>query len=272
MVDDSGTLSVPGADLYYEIRGSGPMLVISQSGEGDANRSERLVRHLEADLTIVTYDRRGLSRSTIHGTRGASIATHADDVIRVLDHLTDEPAAMLGCSLGAAIGLHVAVSHPARLSTLIAHEPITPWVLPSTARAEHLQELTEIQQRFNSDGWQAALAPMVRSLGIDPAHQEHEPGAELPPITPEREANFAYFLEHDVDAARRDTLELDDVRNSPVRIIPAAGSLTPPHVFDYQCAKWLATARGEPLITLPGGHNGNLTHPARYASLVRELL
>lgn len=179
---------------------------------------------------------------------------------------------MLGCSLGAAIGLHIAVSHPVRLSTLIAHEPITPWILPNAARAEHLQELKEIQGRFHRDGWQAALAPMVRSLGIDPAHQEHEPGVKLPPITREREANFAYFLGHDIDAARHDALEVDDVRDSPVRIVPAAGSLTPRHVFDHQCAEQLAAARGTALITFPGGHNGNLTHPACYASIVRELL
>ena len=29
-------LPVPGASLYYEVRGSGPVLLISQSGEGDA--------------------------------------------------------------------------------------------------------------------------------------------------------------------------------------------------------------------------------------------
>lgn len=263
---------MPGADLYYEIRGHGPMLVISQSGEGDANRSEELVRQLETDFRVVTYDRRGLSRSTIHGKPGASIATHAEDVVRLLDHVTGESAAMLGCSLGAAIGLHLAVSDPGRLSTLIAHEPITPWMLSSAARAEHLDELEKIQGCFRRGGWRAALAPMVRSLGIDPALQEHEPGVELPPITREREANFAYFLGHDVEAARNDALELDAVRDSTVRIIPAAGSLTPQHVFDYQCAEQLAVVRDVRLISFPGGHNGNLTHPAQYASIVSGLL
>ena len=272
MASDSGILHVPDADLYYEVHGRGPILVISQSGEGDANRSDALVRHLEANFRIVTYDRRGLSRSTIRGNPGASVATHADDVVRVLDHLTGEPAAMLGCSLGAAIGLHVATAYPDRLSTLIAHEPITPWILSEAACAEHLLELEEIQSCFRRGGWRAAVAPMVRSLGIDPASQEHEPGVELPPITREREANFVRFLGHDVGAARCDRLEVGDVRDSPVRIIPAAGSLTPHHVFDYQCAQQLAAVRGTSLISFPGGHNGNLTHPARYARVLGGLL
>ena len=38
----TGRLPVPGASLHYEVRGTGPMLLISQSGEGDADRSAAL--------------------------------------------------------------------------------------------------------------------------------------------------------------------------------------------------------------------------------------
>ncbi|MFC7649111.1 alpha/beta fold hydrolase [Streptosporangium lutulentum] len=61
----TGLLDVPGALLHYEVRGTGPLLLISQSGEGDAGRSVDLVDHLVEDHTVVTYDRRGLSRSTL---------------------------------------------------------------------------------------------------------------------------------------------------------------------------------------------------------------
>ena len=61
----TGMLHVPGARLYFEVRGTGPLLLISQSGEGDAGRSVDLVDQLVEDHTVVTYDRRGLSRSTL---------------------------------------------------------------------------------------------------------------------------------------------------------------------------------------------------------------
>src|SRR5215211_2630031 len=81
----TGTLPVPGATLFYEVRGAGPLLLISQSGEGDANRSADLVDHLAADHTVVTYDRRGLSRSTLTDpTRPGTLADHADDAHRLL--------------------------------------------------------------------------------------------------------------------------------------------------------------------------------------------
>src|SRR5690349_5731606 len=97
-------LEVPGAVLHYRLEGSGPLLLISQSGEGDADRTVDLVGHLKDEYTVLTYDRRGLSRSRLD--RPATMADHADDVHRLLAHLTDEPVAMLGCSLGAVIGLH----------------------------------------------------------------------------------------------------------------------------------------------------------------------
>src|SRR5690349_17170415 len=151
-------LIVDGATLYYELRGAGPLLVISQSGEGDAGRSTDLVDHLATDHTVLTYDRRGLSRSTpADPTRPITLAEHADDVHRLLATVTDEPARMLGCSLGAVIGLHLAVRHPGRIGTLVAHEPVAPWLLPAAERAHHERELLDLQKIYRDGGLAAAL-------------------------------------------------------------------------------------------------------------------
>ncbi|MFE3445117.1 alpha/beta fold hydrolase [Nocardia sp. NPDC059180] len=270
---ETATLPVPGAELYYEVRGHGPLLLISQSGEGDANRTDALVQHLHDDFTVVTYDRRGLSRSTIHdGTRPPTMATHADDVHRLLAQISRGPAHVLGCSMGAVIGLHLAVDHPEQLDTLIAHEPVAPWLLAATDRAEHLRELEHCQQVFHTDGWQAALAPMARTLGINPADQDIEPGVQLPAITAERAANFGYFLGSDFTAVRTDWLDVARAKHSGVRIIPAAGRTTPPQVFDRKCATELAGLLGTEVAIFAGGHNGNMTHPRAYADQIRSII
>lgn len=270
---ETATLQVPGAELYYEIRGTGPMLLISQSGEGDARRSEDLVRHLENEFTVLTYDRRGLSHSLIHDpSHPATIATHADDVHRLLTAVTDAPVRMLGCSMGASIGLHLATTHPEQLHTLIAHEPVSPWLLAATDRAHHLRELEECQRIFHAEGWQAALAPMVRTLGINPADQDTEPNLTPNPITPERATNFAYFIAHDFTAVREDWLDATHLQATGVDIVPARGARTPTHVFDRKCADELGTLLDVAVAEFPGGHNGNLTHPAAYAEKLRALI
>ncbi|MFI9382654.1 alpha/beta fold hydrolase [Kutzneria sp. NPDC052558] len=263
------TMTVPGATLYYEVRGQGPTLLISQSGEGDANRTVDLVNHLVDDHTVITYDRRGLSRSTLTGPPGA-IADHADDVHLLLAELTDEPVAMLGCSLGAVIGLHLAVKHPGQLHTLVAHEPVAPWLLPDADAAHHRQELLALQEVYASGGLAAAFPEIARVLGIDPAAQDTEPDLTPQPLTDQRRANFDLFIRHDFTAVVKDSLTLGDL--SPALVVPAAGRTTPRTVFDYRCAQLLAALVGHDLAEFPGGHNGNTTHPKAYAEKLREVL
>jgi hypothetical protein len=92
-------LQTPEVNLYYTVRGSGPMLLILQGGAGNADGSEALANELSADFTIVTYDRRGLSRSTLIQPDRYEIASHADDAARLIGALSGEPAFVFGSSL-----------------------------------------------------------------------------------------------------------------------------------------------------------------------------
>ncbi len=67
----SETLYVPGERLYYEVRGSGPVLLMMPGGPADGGIFHVIADDLAADHTVVTYDPRGLSHSTLEG--------HVDD-------------------------------------------------------------------------------------------------------------------------------------------------------------------------------------------------
>ncbi|MFE9218861.1 alpha/beta fold hydrolase [Streptomyces lavendulae] len=269
----TSSLPVPGATLHYRLEGSGPLLLISQSGEGDADRTVDLVPHLTDAFTVLTYDRRGLSRSRLaEPGRTTSIAEHAEDVHRLLAAVTDGPALMLGCSLGAVIGLHLAARHPGQVSTLVAHEPVAPRLLPAAERVRHEAELAGIRELHRTAGLAEALAAVARSLGIDPVRQETEPGLTPQPMDERRRANFGYFLEHDVLAVLQDTLDPAALAGSTTRILAAVGATTPATVFDHGCVIALAELLGTGTETFPGGHNGNTTHPRAYAARLRALL
>nr|WP_095878706.1 alpha/beta hydrolase [Streptomyces sp. TLI_235] len=269
-------LPVPGARIHHQVRGSGPLLLVAQSGEGDADRGRDLVDHLAADFTVVTYDRRGLSRSVPDDpSQPVPMATHADDAHRLLTALTDRPALMLGCSFGAAIGLHLAARRPGALHTLIAHEPAVLELLPTADRDRTEQELRAVTRTYREDGWLAAVRRVTAVLGIDPHHQETEPDITAEPITEARAANFAGFLTRDIDtilAGGLDAADLDALRGGPTRIVPAVGRTTPQQVFDRRCAAILADGLGATPVEFPGGHNGNLTHPRAFAAQLRALL
>ena len=80
VLDEECTLAVPGADLYFKIRGSGPMLVLVQGGGGDADGTDAIAARLIGDHTVVTYDCRGLSRSILADPDEApALDRHTDD-------------------------------------------------------------------------------------------------------------------------------------------------------------------------------------------------
>ncbi|MEU6247876.1 alpha/beta hydrolase [Glycomyces sp. NPDC047010] len=268
----TGRLPVDGATIYFEHRGPGPLLLIAQSGEGDAGRSVDLVDALADDFTCLTYDRRGLSRSAINDPARVTIADHAEDAHRLLAHIADGPAFMLGCSFGAVIGLHLIANHPEQVHTLIAHEPVAPWLLPSAEdAAAHRRELTELQQLYAAEGLAAALPAIAASLGIDPAGPA-EPDLTPQPMDEQRRSNFAHFITSEFTAINTDPGSRDHLKTAATRIVPAAGTTTPRTAFDYRAAVHLAELLDRPLAAFPGGHNGNLTHPRAWADQLKNEL
>ncbi len=289
------TLTVPGATLHYQLAGRGPVLLLAQSGEGDADRTVDLVPHLADSFTVVTYDRRGLSRSTLDDpARPVTMADHADDVARLLaavagttgpgvgsDNPTDGgttpgSAVMVGFSMGAAIGLQVVVRHPGLLGTLIAHEPVMPNLLPPADRAQHVAELLAIREAHAAGGAAAAFPAIARHLGIDPRHDDTEDGLTPQPLTPRRLANFDFFIGTEFAAVTTDGLAPAELAaaagRTGTRILPATGRTTRPTVHTYRCALALAELLGTEPVAFPGGHNGNTAFPLATARTLKAVL
>src|SRR5258708_6193230 len=81
----SHSLVVPGARLYYEVQGSGPVLMLI-GHPMDSSGFAAMAPLLAGDHTVVTYDPRGFGRSTIDDRdQDAEPDVLADDVPRVLE-------------------------------------------------------------------------------------------------------------------------------------------------------------------------------------------
>ncbi|WP_436520513.1 alpha/beta hydrolase [Actinoplanes sp. HUAS TT8] len=258
-------VEVDGARIHYQVAGHGPVLVVGQSGDGDADRTTDLVEHLTGRFTVITWDRRGLSRSVADDPDApVGLPEHAADAAAVIRRVTDGPVTMLGLSLGAAIGLRLLTTYPSIVSKLVAHEPIALGFLDPGDDARARRELGEVMATHRVAGWRAAAARVAAVLGIDPRDQETEPGITAFPFDDRRTAGFEYFLSRDLDAVLRDDLRLPDLP-AGARIIPAVGERSPRDGFDYRAALRLAEHIGVPAEHFPGGHNGNLTHPRAFA-------
>jgi pimeloyl-ACP methyl ester carboxylesterase len=237
-------LRVAGAGLYYRTQGSGPLLLLIQGGGGDADGTNAIAARLTGHYTVLTYDRRGLSRSKLDGPHQApGISTHVDDLHRVLEAVTDEPVLAFGTSFGAALGLELIARYPGRIRLLVAHEP------PAT--------------QFSPDG------QGVRELGLD--FEDREPGVEFEPPTAQQQANDIFFRDHDVPAISAHRFDTDALRAGQARFLLAVGA-TSGKAFPRQCTEGLASFLGKEVVSFPGSHVGLLTHPAAFAAKLRETL
>ena len=74
-------LQVPGARLYYETHGSGPLMIMIPGAGGAGGIFRMVTEHLAATYTVVLYDRRGFSRSQLDGPQDYDrrLETDADD-------------------------------------------------------------------------------------------------------------------------------------------------------------------------------------------------
>jgi pimeloyl-ACP methyl ester carboxylesterase len=273
-----GMLELPGASLYYRVQGDGPPLLLMQGGAGGAEGPDAVVALLAERYTVLTYDRRGLSRSVLDaGAAAPDIATHVDDVHRLLAALSTQPASVAGFSMGALLALELAAAHPDQVNVVVAHEPPLPQALADADRERAHAEQAAVEDAFRSEGVPGAMRRFLALTKTD--FSDLEPGVELTRPAGERAAQYArdfgFFMTHDAPAVRRHAMHeaaLDTLgRGGAPRVVIGAGE-TDRAAWIYQCARRLAERLSVPLVEFPGGHNGFVTHPRAFAARLLEVL
>lgn len=273
----TGHLRVDGATLHYEVRGSGPLLLLIPGGAGDAASFDGIADDLATGYTVASYDPRGMSRSPLDDPQATQqVAQHADDVFRLLELLSpDTPARVAGCSSGAIVALHLLTTHPGRIERVVAHEPPVVEVLPDAA--EHRALLARVQDTFREEGLMPAVAQFAVGLRRPGAAAPvaAETAVELPPQAAARAertmANMPYFLGRIVPSFMAYVPDLDRLAALSDRLVLAGGADSRGEL-PYRPAAFLAERSGTELIHFPGGHTGLSTHPAEFGELLRKVL
>ena len=111
-------LSVPGGTLHYTISGQGPVCIALSGGPGlDPVYMEHLGGVTDC-VTLVMLGPRGSGSSRFPETSDWSLATFADDVEALRQHLGVERPLILGHSHGGYIALRYAIRYPAHTGVL----------------------------------------------------------------------------------------------------------------------------------------------------------
>jgi pimeloyl-ACP methyl ester carboxylesterase len=275
MKDQGSILKVPGASLYYEVRGSGPVLLMIPGGPADAGVFASLASLLADRYTVVTYDPRGNSRSVPDGPpQDQNMDEHADDAAALLDAVGERPAFVLGSSGGAQIGLNLAARYPGHVATLVAHEPPCLLLLPDAAKQRaFMEELYEIYRR---DGVAAAMQRFMTDTGLERAKgAEHKPQGPPPPEAQEMfgriKGNFDFFLGHGLKPIGFFVPDFARLKSGPVRVVVAVGEETAGEVANRSALALAERLESAP-VPFPGDHNGFGQQAAAFAAKLDQVL
>ncbi len=133
------TIKTTGAEIYYEVTGTGPALLFAHGAGGNAASWWQQVPAFSADHRVITFDHRGFGRSRC-AVDAFSAAAFDADAVAILDAEKIDRAAVVCQSMGGWTGVRLAVNHPDRVRALVLGN--TPGAIYSDALRDHMRTLT----------------------------------------------------------------------------------------------------------------------------------
>jgi pimeloyl-ACP methyl ester carboxylesterase len=159
------------AGIAYDVHGPlpaadgrPPLFMIAQPMDASGFA---VLASLFPDRTVITYDPRGLGRSTRKDGRIDNAPTvQAGDVHAVIEALGAGPVEMFASSGGAVTALALVAAYPDDVTTLVAHEPPLIPVLPDAAAAERARAgFRDVYQAKGPGAGMAAFIAMTSWRG-----------------------------------------------------------------------------------------------------------
>ena len=264
-------LNKDNANIYYEVSGEGDALILIHGVVTDSSLFEQTARILSAHFKVVTFDRRGNSRSRIQGAdpdhAPFSIAEQADDIYELMMELGISEAYIAGISAGGVIGEYFLEKHPEMVKHLIMYEAgMLSHMMKEDAAFREWSDKT--QSLVSAGKISSALLRFSQHIGpIDersPARSQEVSEREL--------GNVIYAFNSEIPALRSYLPDFSIMKTNAFRITIAAGEKSGNTAYVRE-ARRLADIIGKKLLYYPGGHNLPYDLPAEFAvSLLGTIL
>jgi pimeloyl-ACP methyl ester carboxylesterase len=256
-------LEVDNAQLYCEIRGEGPPLLMISGAGGDAGYYARVAEVLSDAFTVITYDRRTNSRSTGTKECDMQLSQQALDAKTIIDQLAGGDALVFGNSGGAIIGLELASRYPESIRALIAHEPPALKALPEDDPCRNFFD--RIGTIFKEAGLHVAMEKFLSTVRGDSVQ-------EWPQDLAQRVlGNFDYLFRCEWAAFGQFVPNFEALRSVRFPILLAAGS-EDRGLYYARPSIEIAIRIGATWAEFPGVHLEFITRPEIFAAALRPLL
>jgi pimeloyl-ACP methyl ester carboxylesterase len=264
----TGTLATSDGQLYYELRGAGPLVAIIGSPMHSAPFAP-LAELLAADHTVLTSDPRGHFGSVPADPDADSTPQlRAEDLAALIRQVDAGPAAVFGSSGGAITTLALIQAHPQLVHTAVAHEP------PLAQLLEDREQLIAAQEdaiaTFESGDTLGAVRKFMKNAGFELPEEVFlqvfggpRPAAEV--------ASERYFYLHELRGTIVWEPDPAALRAAATRLVIGIGDTSAGMFCDRTSRALADELKIEPTL-FPGGHGGFAENPAAFAERLREVL
>jgi len=111
----TGTATINGARLTYEMAGAGRIVVFMHAGICDRRMWDPQFDRYAERFRVIRFDMRGFGDSPMV----AGPFSHAGDLVALLDQLDVDRVILIGASMGGSAVLDVALAHPGRVDAVV---------------------------------------------------------------------------------------------------------------------------------------------------------
>lgn len=263
--------TINGTTLGYDLDGEGDAVVLIHGSWVDRHTWAFVASQLADAFRVVTYDRRGHGES-VPEPEGSTVHDDVADVAALITALEIAPARVVGTSLGSAIALRLAATHPELVSRMVCHEPPLRSVLEADPQTRAMAEdeerrLAVVRERLEQGDHVGAAEYFMDDVAFGPGTW-----AQLPPPIQEVSLHHAptfqgELLDHDAFRAEPELLA-----RAAAPVLLTNGEQSPP-IFAAILERLVRIVPDARVQVIPGaGHVPHISHAGQYTPVVRSFL
>lgn len=264
--------TINGIQLFWERTGkTGEPLVLVHGSWVDHHNWDAVVPFLARSYSVLTYDRRGHSRSERPASQG-SVQEDVADLAALIEEQGMAPAHIIVHSFGGSIVLRLAAQRPDLFQSLTIHEPPLFGLLAEEPEGQEMLETIKaridvVVEQLKAGEMEAGVRPFVETIAFGegawvqmPEHTRHTAIFNAPTFLDET---------YDPDAL---TIDLTGLQGFSRPALLTLGGQSPAFFESVLQKVARQLPRGERHLFATAGHEPEQSHPATYAVALTTFL
>ncbi|CAN5866260.1 alpha/beta hydrolase [soil metagenome] len=259
---ETGIAKVNNTQLYYEVAGDGPLLVLIHGFTLDTRMWDDQFIVFAQDYHTVRYDVRCFGKSALPTAEAYS---HADDLKALLVYLGITQTHIVGLSMGGGIAIKFALAHPEMTITLVVADSL----LDGYPTSELDQTIGSIVEQASAAGGKAVNALLLDHVIFAPAREQPTISARLVEMVTENSG--WHWVNNDPERAMEPpaTTRLQEIM-APTLIILGERDMADFHGITAMLQQKVRNTR---VVIVPGvGHMSNMEAPELFNAAVLAFL